>query len=167
MRLPNGDEVTAPAPVWGLDIKCAKGTNLSYGPWADRQREQLFRFFFPQDYQTLKVGGCGGWEWMRCWNLVAGKWEMEQRSDCNGHLQWMCGCMMPVGIICLKFYVWWMFCISLNTKTRFTLIYLFLLLIILIIFICWKQLYTHALSFSHSFPVHLCQGTCESSSSLT
>ncbi|XP_042881836.1 transmembrane protein KIAA1109 homolog isoform X7 [Penaeus japonicus] len=55
MRLPNGDEVTASAPVWGLDIKCAKGTNLSYGPWADRQREQLFRFFFPQDYQTMQV----------------------------------------------------------------------------------------------------------------
>ncbi|XP_069959318.1 bridge-like lipid transfer protein family member 1 isoform X14 [Cherax quadricarinatus] len=55
MRLPNGDEVTASAPVWGLDIKCAKGTNLSYGPWADRQREQLFRFFFPQDYQTAKM----------------------------------------------------------------------------------------------------------------
>ncbi|XP_069163724.1 bridge-like lipid transfer protein family member 1 isoform X17 [Procambarus clarkii] len=55
MRLPNGDEVTATAPVWGLDIKCAKGTNLSYGPWADRQREQLFRFFFPQDYQTAKM----------------------------------------------------------------------------------------------------------------
>nr|XP_027228539.1 transmembrane protein KIAA1109-like [Penaeus vannamei] len=55
MRLPNGDEVSASAPVWGLDIKCAKGTNLSYGPWADRQREQLFRFFFPQDYQTMQV----------------------------------------------------------------------------------------------------------------
>ncbi|XP_042203884.1 transmembrane protein KIAA1109 homolog isoform X4 [Homarus americanus] len=55
MRLPNGDEVTASAPVWGLDIKCAKGTNLSYGPWADRQREQLFRFFCPQDYQTVKM----------------------------------------------------------------------------------------------------------------
>ncbi|KAK4290467.1 hypothetical protein Pmani_036628 [Petrolisthes manimaculis] len=55
MRLPNGDEVTAPTPVWGLDIQCEKGTNLSYGPWADRQREQLFLFFFPQDYQTMKV----------------------------------------------------------------------------------------------------------------
>lgn len=66
MRLPNGDEVTAPAPVWGLDIKCAKGTNLSYGPWADRQREQLFRFFFPQDYQILKVGECGGWQRESC-----------------------------------------------------------------------------------------------------
>ncbi|XP_071552185.1 bridge-like lipid transfer protein family member 1 isoform X2 [Panulirus ornatus] len=55
VRLPNGDVVTAPAPVWGLDIKCAKGTNLSYGPWADHQREQLFRFFFPQDYQTVKL----------------------------------------------------------------------------------------------------------------
>ncbi|KAK4300608.1 hypothetical protein Pmani_027192 [Petrolisthes manimaculis] len=55
MPLPNGDEVTAPTPVWGLDIQCEKGTNLSYGPWADRQREQLFLFFFPQDYQTMKV----------------------------------------------------------------------------------------------------------------
>ncbi|XP_066952111.1 bridge-like lipid transfer protein family member 1 [Macrobrachium rosenbergii] len=55
MRLPNGDEVNASPPVWGLDIKCEKGTNLCYGPWADRQREQLFSFFFPQDYQTMQI----------------------------------------------------------------------------------------------------------------
>ncbi|XP_064107529.1 bridge-like lipid transfer protein family member 1 [Macrobrachium nipponense] len=55
MRLPSGDEVNASPPVWGLDIKCEKGTNLCYGPWADRQREQLFSFFFPQDYQTMQI----------------------------------------------------------------------------------------------------------------
>lgn len=35
--------------------QCGKGTDFSYGPWADRQREHLFKFFFPQDYQGLKV----------------------------------------------------------------------------------------------------------------
>ena len=55
MTLSNGDEVIAPAPEWGLQIRCEKGTNLSYGPWADRQREQLFKFFFPQDYQKMEV----------------------------------------------------------------------------------------------------------------
>ncbi|XP_039287951.1 LOW QUALITY PROTEIN: transmembrane protein KIAA1109 [Nilaparvata lugens] len=34
---------------------CGKGTDFSYGPWADRQREHLFKFFFPQDCQPLKV----------------------------------------------------------------------------------------------------------------
>jgi hypothetical protein len=37
------------------DIKCGKGTDISYGPWADRQREFLYKFFFPQDYQPLQV----------------------------------------------------------------------------------------------------------------
>ncbi|XP_076066750.1 transmembrane protein KIAA1109 homolog tweek isoform X4 [Oratosquilla oratoria] len=55
MELPNGDVVTAPAPIWSLVIKCEKGTNFSYGPWADRQREQLFRFFYPQDYQKMQI----------------------------------------------------------------------------------------------------------------
>ncbi|GAB6024106.1 hypothetical protein CHUAL_008817 [Chamberlinius hualienensis] len=43
------------SPAWGVDIKCGKGTDFSYGPWADRQRDHLFNFFFPQDYQPLKV----------------------------------------------------------------------------------------------------------------
>ena len=38
-------------PYWGINIKCGKGTNLSYGPWADRQRDHLYKFFFPSDYQ--------------------------------------------------------------------------------------------------------------------
>ena len=55
MRLPNRDEITPPAPVNGLDIRSEKGTNLSYGPWTDRQREQLFKFFFAHDCQTMQV----------------------------------------------------------------------------------------------------------------
>ncbi|XP_011494762.1 PREDICTED: uncharacterized protein KIAA1109 [Ceratosolen solmsi marchali] len=55
IRLANGDMVEAMPPIWGIDIKCGKGTDFSYGPWADRQREHLFKFFFPNDYQPLKV----------------------------------------------------------------------------------------------------------------
>ncbi|KAH0953833.1 hypothetical protein HN011_011903 [Eciton burchellii] len=55
IRLVNGDMVEATPPIWGIDVKCGKGTDFSYGPWADRQREHLFRFFFPNDYQPLKV----------------------------------------------------------------------------------------------------------------
>ncbi|XP_035231560.1 transmembrane protein KIAA1109-like [Stegodyphus dumicola] len=56
VELADGDVVQrSTAPLWGLDIKCGKGTDFSYGPWADRQREHLYKFFFPQDYQTLGV----------------------------------------------------------------------------------------------------------------
>ncbi|XP_026670200.1 transmembrane protein KIAA1109, partial [Ceratina calcarata] len=55
IQLVNGDMVEAMPPIWGIDIKCGKGTDFSYGPWADRQREHLFKFFFPNDYQPLKV----------------------------------------------------------------------------------------------------------------
>ena len=39
------------SPYWGINIKCGKGTDLSYGPWVDRQRDHLYKFFFPSDYQ--------------------------------------------------------------------------------------------------------------------
>jgi len=55
LQLANGDIVESAPPIWGIDIKCDKGTDFSYGPWADRQREHLFKLFFPQDYQPLKV----------------------------------------------------------------------------------------------------------------
>ncbi|XP_035723534.1 transmembrane protein KIAA1109-like isoform X4 [Vespa mandarinia] len=55
IQLVNGDMVEAMPPIWGIDIKCGKGTDFSYGPWADGQREHLFKFFFPNDYQSLKV----------------------------------------------------------------------------------------------------------------
>uniref|UniRef100_H3AGP3 Bridge-like lipid transfer protein family member 1 n=1 Tax=Latimeria chalumnae TaxID=7897 RepID=H3AGP3_LATCH len=42
-------------PCWGLDIVCDKGTDFNYGPWADRQRDCLWKFFFPPDYQPMKV----------------------------------------------------------------------------------------------------------------
>ena len=39
VHLANGDIQTQRTyPCWGIDIKCGKGTNISYGPWADRQR---------------------------------------------------------------------------------------------------------------------------------
>lgn len=53
LTLANGDVVEASPPVWGIDLKCGKGTDFSYGPWADRQRDNLFKFFFPPDYQSL------------------------------------------------------------------------------------------------------------------
>ncbi|KAJ6668797.1 hypothetical protein lerEdw1_012281 [Lerista edwardsae] len=42
-------------PCWGLDIVCGKGTDFNYGPWADRQRDCLWKFFFPPDYQVMKI----------------------------------------------------------------------------------------------------------------
>lgn len=54
LQLANGDLVEANPPMWGIDIKCDKGTDFSYGPWADRQREQLYKLFYPQDYQPMK-----------------------------------------------------------------------------------------------------------------
>ena len=41
-------------PEWGMNIKCGKGTNFCYGPWADRQRELIYKFFYPVDYQDNK-----------------------------------------------------------------------------------------------------------------
>ncbi|KAK9874269.1 hypothetical protein WA026_002622 [Henosepilachna vigintioctopunctata] len=55
VTLPNGDIVASSAPKWGMDIKCGKSTNFSYGPWADRQREHLFKFFYPQDYLPMEL----------------------------------------------------------------------------------------------------------------
>ncbi len=48
-----GSKSQPPAPEWGLDLRCGKSTDFSYGPWADRQRELIYKFFFPQDYQSM------------------------------------------------------------------------------------------------------------------
>ncbi|KAF5284663.1 hypothetical protein FQR65_LT13494 [Abscondita terminalis] len=56
--LANGDVVDSSPPLWGVDIKCGKGTDFSYGPWADRQREHLFKFFYPQTYLPMEVTKC-------------------------------------------------------------------------------------------------------------
>lgn len=58
IELPTGDVVERfTSPAWGCDVKCGKGTDFSYGPWADRQREFLYNFFFPPDYQRSQVVG--------------------------------------------------------------------------------------------------------------
>lgn len=55
ITLANGDVIQANSPpMWGIDIKCGKGnSNISYGPWADRQRDHLYKFFFPSNYQEM------------------------------------------------------------------------------------------------------------------
>ncbi|CAG5114830.1 unnamed protein product, partial [Candidula unifasciata] len=40
-------------PCVGVDIKCGKNTDFNYGPWVDRQRELIYKFFYPPDYQPL------------------------------------------------------------------------------------------------------------------
>uniref|UniRef100_A0AAQ6IKS7 Bridge-like lipid transfer protein family member 1 C-terminal domain-containing protein n=1 Tax=Anabas testudineus TaxID=64144 RepID=A0AAQ6IKS7_ANATE len=50
-----GDKLQDLPPCWGLDIVCGKGTDFNYGPWADRQRDCLWKFFLPADYQAMKV----------------------------------------------------------------------------------------------------------------
>ncbi|RWS10976.1 uncharacterized protein B4U79_15895 [Dinothrombium tinctorium] len=56
IELPMGDIVERfTSPAWGLDVKCGKGTDFSYGPWADRQRDSLYNFFYPPDYQPVEV----------------------------------------------------------------------------------------------------------------
>ena len=53
--LASGEMVEPPSPIWGLDIQCGRGTDFSYGPWADRQRELLYKFFFPPDFQPMVI----------------------------------------------------------------------------------------------------------------
>ena len=39
VQLADGDVIACRTwPCWGTNIKCGKGTDVSYGPWVDRQR---------------------------------------------------------------------------------------------------------------------------------
>ena len=39
VELANGDVIVRRTwPCWGMDVKFGKSTDISYGPWADRQR---------------------------------------------------------------------------------------------------------------------------------
>ncbi|XP_023176913.2 transmembrane protein KIAA1109 homolog isoform X3 [Drosophila hydei] len=53
--LANGDESEPSPPVWGINAHCLKGTDFSYGPWADRQRDHLYRYFYPSDWKEAEV----------------------------------------------------------------------------------------------------------------
>jgi hypothetical protein len=56
IELANGDIIEKfTSPAWGLVIKCGKGTDFSYGPWAHRQREHLYNFFYPSDYKEMEM----------------------------------------------------------------------------------------------------------------
>src|SRR5699024_10145261 len=49
------NELDNTPPAWGMVIKTGKGTDFSYGPWADRQRDYLYNFFYPPTYQVVQV----------------------------------------------------------------------------------------------------------------
>ncbi|KAF7232354.1 hypothetical protein EG68_10628 [Paragonimus skrjabini miyazakii] len=42
-------------PRWESTIVVTKDCRLHYGPWADRQREILWRFFFPSSYEPAQI----------------------------------------------------------------------------------------------------------------
>eukprot|EP00794_Sanderia_malayensis_P007184 gene7184-7990_t len=44
-RAPDSD------PLWSLNAVFTKATTITYGPWADKQREKLQKLFLPNDYQ--------------------------------------------------------------------------------------------------------------------
>nr|XP_039251251.1 transmembrane protein KIAA1109-like isoform X2 [Styela clava] len=41
--------------VWELEVRCERRLTMNYGPWADRQVNQLWRFFYPLDYKTQQI----------------------------------------------------------------------------------------------------------------
>ncbi|XP_065578984.1 bridge-like lipid transfer protein family member 1 isoform X2 [Artemia franciscana] len=55
VELANGETEELRPPICGLDIKCGKDTNFRYGPWVDRQKDQLYKIFYPQSYQSLQL----------------------------------------------------------------------------------------------------------------
>ena len=39
VELADGETIVSSTfPIFGIDIKCGSNTDISYGPWADRQR---------------------------------------------------------------------------------------------------------------------------------
>ncbi|XP_065669615.1 bridge-like lipid transfer protein family member 1 isoform X3 [Hydra vulgaris] len=42
-------------PEWGLNVMFTKSANITYGPWVDKQRDALQKFFFPNNFQELAV----------------------------------------------------------------------------------------------------------------
>ncbi|CAF4971055.1 unnamed protein product, partial [Rotaria sp. Silwood1] len=44
-----------PELTWEFRIKCHKEAKIAYGPWADRQREALWQYFFPTLFEDCPV----------------------------------------------------------------------------------------------------------------
>ena len=56
LTLPSGEMVEPAQPSWGLDIKCGKGTDISYGPWADRFFFLIKKIIFRcQSFQNISI----------------------------------------------------------------------------------------------------------------
>ncbi|VDI02120.1 Hypothetical predicted protein [Mytilus galloprovincialis] len=54
VQLADGETVVLRTyPCFGVVAGCGKNTDFNYGPWADRQRELLWKFFYPADYQAM------------------------------------------------------------------------------------------------------------------
>ncbi|KAH3829887.1 hypothetical protein DPMN_103118, partial [Dreissena polymorpha] len=54
VELTDGEtSMTRTYPTIAMHIECGKNTDFNYGPWADRQREYLWKFFYPSDYQPM------------------------------------------------------------------------------------------------------------------
>ncbi|XP_063677294.1 bridge-like lipid transfer protein family member 1 isoform X2 [Bolinopsis microptera] len=43
------------SPEWEMTLKFMRETHIHYGPWLDRQRDILYKFFFPYDYKVAEV----------------------------------------------------------------------------------------------------------------
>ncbi|CAF1506567.1 unnamed protein product, partial [Rotaria sordida] len=44
-----------PDLTWEFRVKCHKDAKIAYGPWADRQREALWQYFFPTLFEDCPV----------------------------------------------------------------------------------------------------------------
>ncbi|XP_052791422.1 bridge-like lipid transfer protein family member 1 isoform X3 [Mya arenaria] len=54
VELADGEPVLSRTyPTIALDVECGKNTDFNYGPWADRQREYLWKFFYPSSYEPM------------------------------------------------------------------------------------------------------------------
>ena len=39
-------------PEWGVSMQLSNNTTINWGPWCDRQRERIWKFYNPVDYKT-------------------------------------------------------------------------------------------------------------------
>lgn len=52
-EVPEGDADSDSDPEWGVDLVIRQGV-IKYGPWADRQRAEMQRAFFPGSYRDMQ-----------------------------------------------------------------------------------------------------------------
>uniref|UniRef100_A0A1I7S228 FSA_C domain-containing protein n=1 Tax=Bursaphelenchus xylophilus TaxID=6326 RepID=A0A1I7S228_BURXY len=55
VRQEDRQSATTNIPVWETTWRFDKNTVISYGPWADKRRAELYSFFFPSDYGIVPI----------------------------------------------------------------------------------------------------------------